>query len=176
MSTQPMVVNEDDPEPQTGAQESGNSPEEYQAQIGLYAPFDWSAEPFVEPNERQKSLINSLVMNAARADIASRYFEVSQAWEARWLDRGYQHLVPRAGGGFDLPGANSIWGPLAVADASGNYPTNIYGRDKDIIVGALVRELPKVRFFPNDISSAVDISTAEAANKYKCPRRLRCRW
>lgn len=167
MSTLPSVFNQEGSERDDGANQPAESPMDYEGRLGLYAPWDWSDQPFVECNEHQKGIFKTLVSNASRADIASRYLEVSQTWEARWFDRGYQHLEPRSGGGFSLPGANTVWGPMAVADASGVYPMNVYGRDKDIIVGALVREIPKVRFFPNDISSAEDISTAEAANRYK---------
>lgn len=168
LSNNPVILDHSEDPTDVGLQapDQGDA-NEYVSQLGLYAPFDFSPEPFVQVNERQKGLFNSLCTNVARADIACRYLEVSQAWEARLFERGYQHLIPRAGGGFDLPGANSIWGPIAVADASANYPTNIYGRDKDIIVGAIARELPKVQFFPRSLNDPADIAAADAANRYK---------
>ena len=137
------------------------------ADIGLYAPFDYSTEEFEELNESERGALKKIVENAAHDTLAARRLEVSQAWEAQNFERGYQHNLPVRGGGWELPGSRSNWGPLAVMDSSGLFSTNTYGRDRDIIVAAIAREIPKVQFFPSEPESARSISAADAANKYK---------
>lgn len=134
---------------------------------GALAAFDYSAEPFADVTDDQKKKLGELVLIASRTDVASRRFEVEQAWEARLFERGYQHLLPRRGGGWSLPGEGTQWGPLSTADSSALFSTNTYGRDKDIIVAAISRETPKVTFFPNDAMVIADVLAAEQANKYK---------
>jgi hypothetical protein len=134
---------------------------------GQYTAWDFSPNEFVELTEDEKKVMHELVIIAARTNVASRRFEVEQAWEARLFERSYQHLVPRRGGGWSLPGEGSKWGPLSTADSSALYSTNTYGRDKDIIVSAMSREVPEIQFFPQDIDKIADIRAAKAANKYK---------
>lgn len=134
---------------------------------GEFTSFDFSDQPFAELSEKAKNALHELVILASRTDVASRRFEVEQAWEARLFERGYQHLLPRRGGGWSLPGEGSKWGPLSTADSSALYSTNIYGRDKDIIVAAIAREVPKTEFFPQNPTNPADVMAAEAANDYK---------
>lgn len=143
-----------------------------QYNLGQYASFDYSpaqlfAPAFGNMNDDQRNTVHELVILASRTDVASRRFEVEQSWEARLFDRGYQHLLPRRGGGWLLPGENSRWGPLSTADSSALYSTNTYGRDRDIIVAAITREIPEVNFFPQDATKPADVNTADQANKYK---------
>lgn len=135
---------------------------------GQYAAFDYSAEPFAEPDDEQKRVLRELVVLASRRDVASRRFEVEQRWEQRLFDRGYQHLLPRRGGGWSLPGEKSVWGPLASADSAALYSTNIIGRDRDILCAAIAREVPTVEFFPaKGPEDPASMRAADAANKYK---------
>lgn len=134
---------------------------------GELTAFDYSAEPFADLSEQAQNALKELVVLASRTDVASRRFEVEQAWEARLFERGYQHLLPRRGGGWQLPGEGTKWGPLSTADSSALYSTNIYGRDKDIIVAAMSREVPMIQFFPQDSNNPTDVLTAEQANIYK---------
>lgn len=134
---------------------------------GELTAFDYSPFPFVQLSEDSQNKMKELVLIASRTDVASRRFEVEQSWEARLFERGYQHLLPRRGGGWSLPGEGSQWGPLSTADSSSLYSTNIYGRDKDIIVAAMSRETPEIEFFPNDPDDIKDVTASEGANKYK---------
>lgn len=134
---------------------------------GKYAPFDYSEEPFAELTDEQKRVLRELTLLVCRRDVASRRFEVEQRWEARLFTRGYQHLLPRRGGGWELPGQNSIFGPMATADASALYATNIIGRDQDILTAAMAREVPKVQFFPKNPEDPASIRATDGGNKYK---------
>lgn len=136
---------------------------------GELTSFDVTDQPIVRTLDTPggTEVIRELVVLCSRTDVASRRFEVEQAWEARLFERGYQHLLPRRGGGWSLPGEGSKWGPLSTADSSALYSTNIYGRDKDIIVAAMSREVPKTNFFPQDANIAQDVLAADVANKYR---------
>ena len=134
---------------------------------GQYAPFDYSPEPFAKLDDTQKNKIRELVLLASRRDVASRRFEVEQRWEERLFNRGYQHLLPRRGGGWSLPGEKSVWGPLASADSAALYATNTIGRDTDILCAAIAREVPKSNFFPGKPEDPASIRAADSANKYK---------
>ncbi len=91
------------------------------------------------------------------------------SWEARLYDRGYQYLLPRKGGGWIMP-------PFATDYNRGSqrkggqkwygYETNIYTTYGEIITAALTRDIPAVRFFPEDPTSDADITAAKAANNY----------
>lgn len=134
---------------------------------GQYAPFDYSADEFVWPEDDELRVIRELVLLGSRRDVASRRFEVEQRWEQRLFDRGYQHLLPRNGGGWTLPGEKSYWGVLASSDSAALYATNIMGRDRDILTAAIAREVPKVEFFPKNPDDPASIRASEAANDYK---------
>jgi|GEM_PF-4377489 hypothetical protein len=134
---------------------------------GQYAPCDFSAEPYAQPNAEQKRVLRDLVILKSRTDVASRRFEVEQAWEARLFPRGYQHLLPRRGGGWSLPGENKVTGVMATSDSASLYATNIVGRDTDILCAAIAREVPKVNFFPKKPEDPSSMRAADAANEYK---------
>jgi hypothetical protein len=139
-------------------------------ELGCYAPWDWSAEQIYLSDDLEEDVRGALVgltLIAARSDQAARRFEVEQAWEAEMFFRGYQHLLPRRGGGFQLPGEDTKWGPMAQLNRQAVYNTNIYSKTGDILISAICRELPKVQFFPICPDSNPDVTMAETANKYK---------
>jgi hypothetical protein len=135
--------------------------------LGVYAPFPFSSEPFVELSEDGKNALMQLDIIATRTDVAARRLEVEQAWEAIHFDRGYQHLLRGKKGGWELPGQASGYGPAAQRNNTTIYDTNVYGSQGDIIVSALSREVPKVEFFPADPSYGPDIVAAEEAERFK---------
>jgi hypothetical protein len=164
-------------EDSTGA---GNQPETHEAAItvdsmfydspyaiGEFAPFPYSNHDFANLTSDQKNKLKGLVLNASRSDVASRRFEVEQAWEAELFERGYQHLKPRRGGGWSLPGENSRWGINATSDVSSLFATNTYSRDHDIVVSALSREIPDAIFVPTNPDDESSIITAEIADDFK---------
>lgn len=134
---------------------------------GKYAPFDYSPKPFAKLDDEQKRVLRELVILKSRTDVASRRFEVEQCWEGRLFPRGYQHLLPRRGGGWSLPGEKTVWGPLATADSAALYSTNTIGRDTDILCAAIAREVPKIEFFPRNPEDPSSTRASDAANKYK---------
>jgi hypothetical protein len=134
--------------------------------LGEFASFEASDKPFVELNTDEKNALMGLVTMVSRTDTAARRYEVELAWEANLFLFGHQHLLPRRGGGWALPGENTRWGVNAASDQSQLYSTNTYGRDHDIIVGALAREVPEVQFFPVDPDSDPDITVSSIADDF----------
>ncbi len=156
-----MATNAPDPSSKEQAESPENSP------LGMYAPFDYSSEPFANLSEDAKSALMQLDIIATKTDVAARRFEVEQAWEALHFDRGYQHLLRGKQGGWILPGQASGYGPASQRNNNTIYDTNVYGSKGDIIVAALSREVPKVEFFPANPEYGPDIVAAEEAGKFK---------
>src|SRR5271157_811896 len=161
MADQDMVTNAPTPVPNAQPESPNDSP------LGVYAPFDYSSEPFAELSEDAKGALMQLDIIATKTDVAARRFEVEQAWEALHFDRGYQHLLRGRQGGWTLPGQASGYGPASQRNNNTIYDTNIYGSKGDIIVAALSREVPKVEFFPANPEYGPDIVAAEEADKFK---------
>src|ERR1035437_590678 len=132
-----MTTNAPTPVLQDNPESPNNSP------LGVYAPFDYSSEPFAELSEDAKGALMQLDIICTKTDVAARRFEVEQAWEALHFDRGYQHLLRGKHGGWEIPRQATGFGPSAPRNNNTIYDTNIYGSKADIIVAALSREVPK---------------------------------
>jgi len=135
--------------------------------LGVYAPIEYSSEPFAELSEKAQNALMQLDLLATKTDVAARRFEVEQTWEALHFDRGYQHLLRGRQGGWILPGQASGFGPTSQKNNNTIYDTNIYSSKGDIITAALSREVPKVEFFPANPEYGPDIIAAEEAEKFK---------
>ena len=156
-----MAANAPDASPKEQAESPENSP------LGVYAPFDYTSEPFAKLSDDAKGALMQLDIIATKTDVAARRFEVEQAWEALHFDRGYQHLLRGKQGGWILPGQASGYGPASQRNNNTIYDTNVYGSKGDIIVAALSREVPKVEFFAANPDFGPDIVAAEEAGKFK---------
>jgi hypothetical protein len=135
--------------------------------LGVYAPFPYSPEPFVELSEEARGALKTLDSIATRTDTAARRMELEQAWEALHFERGYQHLLRRKGGGWELPGSTTGYGAKSQQNNNNIYDTNVYGAKGDIIVAALSREVPKIEFFASNPEYGPDIVAAEEADNFK---------
>ena len=135
--------------------------------LGVYAPIEFSSEPFAKLSETAQAALMQLDLLATKTDVAARRFEVEQTWEALHFDRGYQHLLRGKQGGWILPGQASGFGPASQQNNNTIYDTNVYASKGDIIVSALSREVPKVEFFPANPDYGPDIIAAEEAEKFK---------
>jgi len=135
--------------------------------LGMYAPIEFSSEPFAELSEDAQGALMQLDILATKTDVAARRFETEQVWEALHFDRGYQHLLRGKQGGWILPGQASGFGPTSQANNNTVYDTNVYGSKGDIIVAALSREVPKVEFFPANPDFGPDIIASEEAENFK---------
>ena len=133
---------------------------------GELAPCWASPFPDAELTEAEERVLKTLCDEIGNVDVAARRFEVSQAWEARLFDRGYQFLWPRRGGGWIyIPLATNYGYGSAGAALYGNE-TNIYAEYGEIISAALTRDIPGVRFDPQNPSSDADLTAKDAATNY----------
>ena len=138
--------------------------------LGCYGAWWASPEKTYLKEDIEDDVLHALVslrQMASRSDIAARRFEVEQTWESSLFERGYQHLTGRKGGGFDLPGQDTRWGPTAQINRANLLNTNILSKTCDIIVGALCREVPRVQFLPSCPQNNPEVTAAQVADKFK---------
>ena len=50
--------------------------------LGMYAPLEYSSEPFAKLSEKAQGALMQLDLLATKTDVAARRFEVEQTWEA----------------------------------------------------------------------------------------------
>ena len=153
----------------TGKDDDDSEPKMPQFDPGELAPF-WASphEPAQLSDDAEKQL-RALCDLVGNKDVAARRWEVEQAWEARLYDHGYQYLLPRKGGGWVMPPFATNYN-RAGSQKNGQkwygYETNIYSSYGEIISAALTRDIPAVRFEPQNPTSDSDITCARAATKY----------
>jgi hypothetical protein len=154
--------------------------EEAKWQVGVLAGLEWSNNTSWialdcksnAPTGFKKKLtsehigaIKSLVQKWARRDYPARLIEVIQAWEAALFYRGFQFLIPQRGGGWIIPGESTGYGPTMQMDLA-LLPTNIYSARAQMIIAALTRTVPNVRFEPETADNDAQITSAESAQKF----------
>ena len=113
--------------------------------IGVLAGLEFSNVPNAKLDDEQKKVMQELVKKAEKRDYPARLVEVIQAWEAALFYRGFQFLVPQRGGGWLIPGESTGYGPSMQMDLS-LLATNIYSARGQMIIAALTRAVPGVRF------------------------------
>lgn len=136
-----------------------------QFQPGVLAGVEVSDRPDLELTEAEKSAIKELCQKAAKRDQPARLIEVIQTWEARLFVRGFQFLIPLRGGGWEIPGESTGYGPSMQLDLA-LLPTNIYSTYMQILVATLTRAVPNVRFTPQNPDNDAGITGAESAHKF----------
>jgi len=135
-------------------------------QIGVLSGLEWSPVPNAELTTAQKNLIKDRVKAAAKRDYPARLVEVITSWEAALFYRGFQFLIPQRGGGWIIPGESTGYGPSMQMDLA-LLPTNIYSARAQMIIAALTRTVPNVRFGPQRANSDTQITSAESAEKFR---------
>lgn len=169
MST--MLPNPDTPisPMNTSAQspESNDHPEQEYQPGDLAAVWSGPIAPASLSDAAQKELVSECRM-VGNKDVAARRWEVEQEWELRLYHRGNQNLLPRRGGGWVVPPYSTVYN-----QNQGNrgqtwfgQETNIIAAYSSIITAALGRDLPQVRFEPQDPKCDPDITAADAATRY----------
>ncbi len=130
--------------------------------IGVLAGLEWSKVPNAELTTSQQNLLKERCKTAAKRDYPARLIEVIQAWEAALFYRGFQFLIPQRGGGWIIPGESTGYGPSMQMDLS-LLPTNVYSARAQMIIAALTRTVPNVRFAPQRADSDAQITAAARA-------------
>jgi hypothetical protein len=133
--------------------------------IGVLAGLEWSPVKNAELTEGQKTALHFLVSKHKKRDYPARLIEVIQAWEAALFYRGFQFLIPQRGGGWIVPGESTGYGPTMQMDLA-LLPTNIYSARAQMIIAALTRAVPTVRFMPQDALNDAAITASESADKF----------
>src|SRR5690348_5921825 len=161
-----------DPE-KTGHDEESEPKPETQFDPGGLAPHWASPYPNVvkELSEEANNELKRLCDIVGNKDIAAHRWEVEQAWEARLFYRGYQYLLPRKGGGWILPPFATSYNRSGSNNQTGSqkfygYETNMYTTYGEIVQAALTRDVPHVRFDPQDPESDADITAAQSSTSY----------
>lgn len=176
-STQDFMSTENDADnnvayDEVPAENDGHDHEKFEEEndLGVYGPWWSSPEQTYLADDMDASVRSALVILrqlASRSDIAARRFEVEQTWEVKLFERGYQHLTARKGGGFDLPGEDTRWGPTAQINRANLLNTNITSKTHDILVGAICREIPRVQFMASCPDNNAEVTAAQTADKFK---------
>jgi len=133
---------------------------------GVLCAIEAPPEKEIEFDDQEISAIKSLNRKVAMRDMPSRREQLVRVWEARLFDRGFQHLLPRQNGGWEIPSVGSGYGPGEDEDRSA-WEIDIYSSYRKIICAALTREVPGVLFEPTDQDDDRDITAASSADKLK---------
>ena len=156
-------VSEEDTEEEEEKDEREGDEERYG--IGVLAGLEWSPVQNAKLTDEEKNELKQIVRKAAKRDYPARLIEVIQAWEAALFYRGFQFLIPQRGGGWLIPGESTGYGPTMQMDLA-LLPTNIYSARAQMIIAALTRSVPNVRFGPAQANSDAAITAAESADKF----------
>lgn len=132
---------------------------------GVLAGVEVSDQENVDLDPKLKNALKNLKVKAEKRDYPARLIEVIQAWESALFYRGYQFLIPQRGGGWIIPGESTGYGPTMQMDLA-LLPTNIYSARAQMIIAALTRTVPGVRFAPQDPNSDAQVTAAESADKF----------
>jgi len=158
-------------EEETKKQGDAETPDE-EIKPGVLAGVDVSFEPdYCEDSEdypltsEEVAALKEMCRKAQTRDTPARLIEIIQAWEAALFYRGYQFLIPLRGGGWKIPSEATGYGPSMQIDLS-LLPTNIYSSYGQMIISALTRSVPNVRFQANQDSSDAAITSAQSADKF----------
>lgn len=154
-------------------------------QVGQYCGFDFTPEPMyidgdvitfdefeddsrdISPlSEDAKNALMNLDSISEKRDVAPRRVEVEQAWKANHYDRGYQFLLHNKAGGWTFP-TTGRYSASAQWQLTNVYQTNVYGEKGEIITAAMSREVPKVEFFPVNVTYGPDQDMADVADDLK---------
>lgn len=133
--------------------------------IGVLAGLEWSPVKNAELDADQIAGLRKLCEKHKKRDYPARLIEVIQAWEAALFYRGFQFLIPQRGGGWIIPGESTGYGPTMQMDLA-LLPTNIYSARGQMIIAALTRTVPTVRFMPGEALNDAAITAAESADKF----------
>ncbi len=145
--------------------------------LGTYAACDVSDQPEWTEGDGAEgtntftpdeiTTIRAMVVAASATESASNRIAIEKVWRLRLMDAGQHYLTPTNGGGWTIVGQNTAAGVYGTQAGSNMYPTNIIGPHNDIIVGSLIRDVPRVAVFPRKPDDGADIAAADAGNQYK---------
>jgi hypothetical protein len=133
---------------------------------GVLCCAEWTKEGVVELTEPQQNAVMELLRKLNSRDSPARREQIIRIWEKRLFDRGFQHILPTRNGGWSLPAAGSGYG-YGEEGSKSSYETNIYNSYSQIIIAALTREVPNIRFKSSKPDDDAGITAAQNAEALK---------
>lgn len=133
---------------------------------GILCGVEWSKKGTVTLSQEEKNAIEALVRKLNQKNSPAWREQVIRVWEKRLFNRGYQHILPKSGGGWKLPDQGTGYGQGEEGSTT-PFELNIYNGYGEIVVGALTREVPKVRFKSAKPDNDAGITAAQSAEAVK---------
>jgi hypothetical protein len=129
---------------------------------GVLCGVEWTKAGTIDCSEPEQNGILDLLTKLNARESPARREQIIRVWEKRLFDRGFQHILPQRTGGWSLPAAGTGYG-YGEEGSKSTFETNIYNSYKLIIIAALTREIPTVRFKPKRPNSDAGITAAQNA-------------
>ena len=133
---------------------------------GCLVGVEWTKKGTIDLTDDEQVAVRALLTKLSQRDQAPRREEIIRIWEKRLFDRGLQHILPMANGGWVLPNQGSGYG-YGEEQSKSMYETNIYNPYSQIIISALTREVPTVRFRSKKPNDDAGITAAQSAECLK---------
>ena len=74
---------------------------------GCLVGVEWTKKGTIDLTDDEQVAIRALLTKLSQRDQAPRREEIIRIWEKRLFDRGLQHILPMANGGWVLPNQGS---------------------------------------------------------------------
>jgi hypothetical protein len=133
---------------------------------GILVGVEWKKKPRLQFSESEQNSIKELVRKLKLRETAARREQIIRVWEKRLFDRGFQHILIQRNGGWGLPAQGTGYG-YGEENSKTVYELNIYNSYGQILIGALTREVPTVRFKPRAPDDDAGITAARSAEALK---------
>jgi hypothetical protein len=137
-----------------------------QREPGILVGVEWKKKGKLEFPKDEQVAIRDLVRKLKLRETAARREQIIRVWEKRLFDRGFQHILIQRNGGWGLPAQGTGYG-YGEENSKTIYELNIYNSYGEILIGALTREVPTVRFKPKSPDDDAGITAARSAESLK---------
>jgi hypothetical protein len=134
-----------------------------QREPGVLVGVEWNKKEPLDLTDEEQNSVKDLLRTLNQRDSPARREEIIRTWEKRLFDRGYQHILPLRNGGWRLPAQGSGYA-YGEEGSKTTYETNIYNSYGQIIISAVSREVPTVRFKPTKPHDDGAITAAQSAD------------
>jgi hypothetical protein len=133
---------------------------------GILVGVEWHKKGKLDLTEPEQISVRDLVRKLKLRETAARREQIIRVWEKRLFDRGFQHILIQRNGGWGLPAQGTGYG-YGEENSKTIYELNIYNSYGEILIGALTREVPTVRFKPRAPDDDAGITAARSAEALK---------
>jgi hypothetical protein len=137
-----------------------------QREPGILVGVEWKKKEKLDFSKDEQTAIRELVRKLKLRETAARREQIIRVWEKRLFDRGFQHILIQRNGGWGLPAQGTGYG-YGEENSKTTYELNVYNSYGEILIGALTREVPTVRFKPKSPDDDAGITAARSAEALK---------